>query len=386
MFNPKKRITMGKIKGLSPSKISGSVGNFTFRQTEYGTVVSEKIQMKENPQRTGKQAHVRMRMANLMRLFSMFGGTLRKGFEGSKNAINDFVKSNHGRYPVYLSKEEVAMGGCVVAPYQVTRGSLPAVELFKSGNVYRTDMALGDLVLSASTTIAQLTQAIVDHNDEYQHGDQIAYFVVSQYIDSNDVPRVVVRRQKLTLDLLNTNTIPPALLGYGFATVDGYLGQNAADTNFFYVHSRRANGGLKVSTQFIHVEDDTLYTTYGAGAAYTKAVNSYGGETAEVYLDPNSVVNVIYDGDDDEGIAPEGPTNVTITAQANDNVMGSVTGGGTYVQGASVTLTATPNEGYRFVQWSNGRTTASITVTAEADATFTATFAAGEQGGGGMDG
>ncbi len=377
---------MGKIKGLSPSRISGSVGDYTYRQTRYGTVVSQKVQKKENPQRTGKQATVRMRMANLMKLYAMFGGTLRKAFEGYKNAINAFVKANYGRYPVYLTKDEVAMGGCVVAPYQVTRGSLPAVELFKVGNVYRTDMGLGDLVISASTTIAELSQAIIDHNDEYQHGDQIAYFVVSQYIDSNDVPRVVVRRQKLTLDLLNTNTIPTALLNYGFATVDGYLGQGAADTNFFYVHSRRTNSGLKVSTQFIHVESDDTYAAYGTDAAYTKAVNSYGGLTPDVYLDPNSVVNVIYDGDDDEGIAPEGPTNVVITAQPNDAAMGSVTGGGTYVQGASVTLTATPNEGYRFVQWSNGRATATITVTADADATYTATFAAGEEGGGGMDG
>ncbi len=87
---------------------------------------------------------------------------------------------------------------------------------------------------------------------------------------------------------------------------------------------------------------------------------------------------------------PAVTTNVTITANANDASMGSVSGGGTYVQGASVTLTATANEGYHFVSWSNGRTTASITVTADADATYTATFAADGQGGSGdnsgMDG
>ena len=87
---------------------------------------------------------------------------------------------------------------------------------------------------------------------------------------------------------------------------------------------------------------------------------------------------------------PAVTANVTITANANDAQMGSVTGGGTYVQGASVTLTATANEGYHFVSWSNGRTTASITVTADADATYTATFAADGQGGSGdnsgMDG
>ncbi len=87
---------------------------------------------------------------------------------------------------------------------------------------------------------------------------------------------------------------------------------------------------------------------------------------------------------------PAVTANVTITANANDAQMGSVSGGGTYVQGAIVTLTATANEGYHFVSWSNGRTTASITVTADADATYTATFAADGQGGSGdnsgMDG
>ena len=34
---------MGKVKGLSPSRISGSVGNYTFRQTKDGTIVTEKM-------------------------------------------------------------------------------------------------------------------------------------------------------------------------------------------------------------------------------------------------------------------------------------------------------------------------------------------------------
>ena len=89
--------------------------------------------------------------------------------------------------------------------------------------------------------------------------------------------------------------------------------------------------------------------------------------------------------DSEAGETPVETANVVITANVNDPTMGTVTGGGTYVQGASVTLTATANTGYHFVQWSNGRTTASITVTAEADATLTATFAADNPGGNGGD-
>ena len=93
---------------------------------------------------------------------------------------------------------------------------------------------------------------------------------------------------------------------------------------------------------------------------------------------------MLKDGTDDNQ-EPVETANVTINAVPNDATMGTVTGGGTYVQGASVTLTATANAGYHFVQWSNGRTTASITVTAEADATLTATFAADNPGGNGGD-
>ena len=40
-----------------------------------------------------------------------------------------------------------------------------------------------------------------------------------------------------------------------------------------------------------------------------------------------------------------------LTVQSNDSKAGTVTGGGTYEYGSEVTLKATPNEGYRFVNW-----------------------------------
>lgn len=54
---------------------------------------------------------------------------------------------------------------------------------------------------------------------------------------------------------------------------------------------------------------------------------------------------------------------------------GSVSGGGTYEYGSSVTLTATPADGYRFVKWSSdGNTSASRTITVTGNATYTAIF------------
>lgn len=62
---------------------------------------------------------------------------------------------------------------------------------------------------------------------------------------------------------------------------------------------------------------------------------------------------------------------ITVTAGEN----GTVTGGGTYSNGSQVTLTATPNAGYKFVKWNDGNVEATRVITVIADATYTAEFA-----------
>ena len=65
----------------------------------------------------------------------------------------------------------------------------------------------------------------------------------------------------------------------------------------------------------------------------------------------------------------------TITATSNDPAMGNVIGGGTYDRNTTATLTATPNNGYRFMQWHDGSRENPRTVTVLSNATYTATFA-----------
>lgn len=56
--------------------------------------------------------------------------------------------------------------------------------------------------------------------------------------------------------------------------------------------------------------------------------------------------------------------------------MGQVSGGGNYEYGSEVTLTATANEGYKFMQWSDGDTNATRTIIVEGEMTLTGTFEA----------
>ena len=74
-----------------------------------------------------------------------------------------------------------------------------------------------------------------------------------------------------------------------------------------------------------------------------------------------------------------------ITAVSNNEEWGTVTGGGTYSEGAQVTLNATPKEGYNFAYWTTNGTEsgkipdagATYTFTVTANATYTAVFKSG---------
>lgn len=79
-------------------------------------------------------------------------------------------------------------------------------------------------------------------------------------------------------------------------------------------------------------------------------------------------------------IAPE-PTTYTVSVSTTTG--GTASGGGTCRDGNSITVTATPSDGYHFVKWTeNGNevsTDASYTFTVDKDRTLTAVFAEDEQ-------
>lgn len=71
---------------------------------------------------------------------------------------------------------------------------------------------------------------------------------------------------------------------------------------------------------------------------------------------------------------PTTPTTHTLTLSASEG--GTVSGAGTYAEGTTVLIKAIPNDGYKFVKWSDGNTYASRSVTLNGPLTLTATFAA----------
>ena len=72
------------------------------------------------------------------------------------------------------------------------------------------------------------------------------------------------------------------------------------------------------------------------------------------------------------------PAEYTVTVSVNDPAMGNVSQSGeiTVTAGSTFSVTATANAGYRFVNWSNGLTDATIEIVVESDTTLVANFEA----------
>ena len=75
-----------------------------------------------------------------------------------------------------------------------------------------------------------------------------------------------------------------------------------------------------------------------------------------------------------ESETPAEETYYTISVSSNNTSMGTVSGGGTYEEGATATVTASPKNGYKFTKWSNGSTANPYSFTVTSNMSLTAYF------------
>lgn len=76
----------------------------------------------------------------------------------------------------------------------------------------------------------------------------------------------------------------------------------------------------------------------------------------------------------------QGTPQYTITVLPNDPALGTVNGGGTYPQGSTIEISATPFENVAFRSWDDGNTDNPRSITVTGDMTFTALFEAIQPG------
>lgn len=282
---------MSKFVGIF-RKQRGKVGDFVFRKQGNEYIVSEKPPKKGTSEGTRNQSMYRAQWGNLVRFWQSFSDRDKPSFEAATinvSHFNLFMRANINGTRVYLTKGDVRLGACVVAPYRVSEGSLPVVPLtYEAGGYYASTIQLGELPISAATTVQEFSRAVVANNSDFEVGDQIGVFIATQIVESvGGMPRVQMQGYKIELDFDDDVTTVFDIMGTGnVSAVDGHLCVARGD-GACIVHSRKTSTGeTLVSTQSF-VVNNAILTQYTSADARLKAAESYGIIERGDWLTPN---------------------------------------------------------------------------------------------------
>lgn len=169
-----------------------------------------------------------------------------------------------------------------------------------------------------------------------------------------------------------------ALNAISFNKLGGTIAkEDHEDEEFYYVrlYANPTDGGtVKGGDGEYYTGDDvTIEAVANDGYHFVKWSDGNTNAKRTIQIDGSDVsYTATFEKDEEEEVE-----QIFIGTATNDNSMGSVTGMGTYAKGTAVTIEATANTGYHFVQWTDEVTDNPRTVTADVNGTiYTAVFEA----------
>ena len=297
ILQPKLFQIMAILKSLYLKGASQKLGGVVLYQAKGRTLARELAPSVSNP-RTPSQMEQRVRLANVVAFYRANRNWMKLAFEDKKQSESDynaFVSANLTNSNVATSKSEAAAGAAVVAPYKVTSGSLGSIEQQVINSIITSNLYLGSLGISASTTIGQLSTALIDNNNNVREGMQLSLIINLQTVDeSTSIPYIVTRAFELILSKTNTalvtDFIPGEIVGNSGGN-DNSLYFDGSDLGYgaaTFILSETTGGKTRVSTQsMIMFGANVIYTQYTSALAWSNAIISYGVGT-EDFLSANN--------------------------------------------------------------------------------------------------
>lgn len=284
---------MGKVKSGGIRNIIGRVGGNVYYMNKGQNIARELAPAISNPQ-TAAQQEQRMRWANLVSFYRVNLPWMKRGaFESKKQTWSDynaFVSANSKISPVFLTKGESEQGAAVVAPYTITKGSLPSIGLIsdETNEQFVSDLFVGDLTISGTTTAAQLSAALLANNNGLQEGDQISFILNLQGSSAQNVPFITARYYEFIIDSSDNRTMADLGLN-GVIVADTWEGNeclcivnDGSTCGGAIILSRTTSGNIKVSTQSLVLNAAAIayLANYTSDAALQRAAQSYGENEA----------------------------------------------------------------------------------------------------------
>lgn len=320
----------------------------------------EKVEVMNNPQ-SDPQMDQRAKMLpavlfrrQLMEVISRAWEGVKYGGPSTRLFMKYALKEPWANVPQLPKDSTLPVPGA----YLISKGSLPTIGVSMS--------AAGEVVTTLQTpnystpneTVGALSTDLIDNNSFLREGDQLTFIRVAA--PSADIPYIIYNVASLYLDTASTTTVEEAMgtavslvgLEAGLAIDSAIAGQPITLAGAV-VLSRDGATTAQRSTQRM-VLNTTALTAYFANALKASIADTYRTTEASRATDwPYQ----------EGGEGASGSGYVTINLSATPAAGGSVTGGGRYAEGDTVTLVATAAQGYSFVGWSSGGTTLSTSTT-----------------------
>lgn len=295
---------MGKLKNIISTRISGNVGAMNFRQRAGEVVVAERVytNSSKGDGATESQRTHRSRLANIVNFYRVILELEKKAWankQGGQSDFNMFAKYNLANSPIYLTKQEAALGAAVIAPYKVSMGALEPLACSYVAGVFKSGVELGAAFAIANATIGSLADAIIANNPDWKYGDKLSIAIltgVMRSLNEATIPVVNVKYLELTLNAGDTTLLADVpnftALGAAKDAENIFVLNNGASAGVA-VHSREVNSALLASEQFIimNPEQMSIYRTYSGDAQKQKAMDSYGYKP-DVLLTPYSEIEL----------------------------------------------------------------------------------------------
>lgn len=287
---------MARIRNIVMEGATGRLGSMVLTQRAgTGTVARTLAPEVSNPKSDAQQTR-RVKWGNLVNFYKVSKGWMAKAFENkasNQSDYNKFMSLNANSTQVALTKDQASQGGVIAGPYTISQGSLPSINVtaLEAGG-YATDLRLGNLTIGLTTTVGQLSAALLDNNEKVKAGYQLSFISYQQQVNGvTGVPYVLCGYYEITLNTGDTRLVNDVMpVSFAAATVttsEKYLGTGASLNSgaFAYVLSDRKGGKILTSTQQLIVNNNAEYNQAITNEALQAAIESYG-RGQEVFLAP----------------------------------------------------------------------------------------------------